>query len=73
MDDWKRVKTGWVSERNFEVDVATDDAGKYRFRLRVIGFPAIEKADASYPTADEAVTAAISVLEKEFGGPVDLE
>ncbi|GAA4342971.1 hypothetical protein GCM10023144_45470 [Pigmentiphaga soli] len=70
MEDWKRQATGWVDERNFEIDVAQVPDG-YLMRVRVIGFPLLQD-DKIYASAAEAQAAAVDFLQAQFPGTVTL-
>ncbi len=71
MQDWKLQATGWIDERNFEIDTAQGDSG-YSFRVRVIGFPMMEEQQV-FATAESAQSAALEFLQQQFTGKVSLE
>jgi hypothetical protein len=71
MNDWTRTATGWIDERNFEIDTA-QIAGGYAWQARVIGFPLMKDHNA-YASAEAAKEAAVTFLEQQFTAKVTLE
>ncbi|AZY48316.1 hypothetical protein [Bordetella avium] len=63
--EWKIARNGWVGDRNFDVELAEEEAG-YVPRVKVFGFPPMEVPGAPYPTQDLALKAALARLSEEF-------
>ncbi|MDQ8035356.1 hypothetical protein CEG14_21235 [Bordetella genomosp. 1] len=63
--DWKVFKSGWIGERNFEVETREEEAG-YLARATVFGFPPLEVSEPPFPTEELAVKAALKRLSEEF-------
>ncbi|ANY17134.1 hypothetical protein [Bordetella pseudohinzii] len=63
--EWKITRSGWVGDRNFDVEMAEDAAG-FVPRVKVYGFPPLDVPDAPYPTEALALKAAVRRLSQEF-------
>ncbi|WZB75056.1 hypothetical protein WJ972_34510 [Achromobacter insuavis] len=46
--DWKLHKSGWIEERNFDIELAETPEG-YHARVRVFGFPVLEDTKHVFP------------------------
>ncbi|OZI71226.1 hypothetical protein [Bordetella genomosp. 12] len=63
--EWKIVRSGWVGDRNFDVEMREEAAG-FVPRVNVYGFPPLEVAEAPYPTEALALKGALRRLSEEF-------
>ncbi|OZI45772.1 hypothetical protein [Bordetella genomosp. 5] len=63
--EWKVYKSGWIGERNFEVQTCEDEDG-YMSRATILGFPPLEVLDQPFPNEELAVKAALKRLAEEF-------
>jgi hypothetical protein len=71
VEEWTRQATGWVDDRNFEIDTAQAPAG-FVFRVRMEGFPLMQDHEV-FASAAMAKEGAIVFLGKQFNAPVELE
>lgn len=71
VDDWTRHATGWIDERNFEIDLAPAPDEGYFMRVRIIGFPLMEDGKI-YLSPEQAQAAAVKFLQAQFSGTVTL-
>lgn len=70
--EWKIARSGWVGDRNFDIEIGEDSKG-YVPRVNVYGFPPLEVKNAPYPNEDLALKAAIHRLSEEFDEEPRLE
>lgn len=70
--DWKLHKSGWIEERNFDIEFAETSEG-YHARVRVFGFPVLEDTRNVFPNAMLAEKGALTLLKSQFAGTPDLE
>jgi hypothetical protein len=71
MKAWKEARAGWVGERNFVIEIAEETEGFY-FRVKVLGFAAMEEPQTSYPTQPLAEAGALRMVAEQFEGEVDV-
>lgn len=70
--DWKLHKSGWIEERNFDIELAETPEG-YHARVRVFGFPVLEDTKNVFPNEALAEKGALTLLKTQFTGTPDLE
>ncbi len=46
--EWKLHRSGWIEERNFDIEFAEVPEG-FRTRVRVFGFPTLEDTKHVFP------------------------
>ncbi|AUL46323.1 Uncharacterised protein [Bordetella trematum] len=69
--DWKTARSGWVGDRNFDIEVAAGEQG-FVPRVRVYGFPLLEVPGDPFRNLEEAVQGALRRLSQEFDEPARL-
>lgn len=70
--EWKLHRSGWIEERNFDIEFAETTEG-FHVRLRVLGFPPLEDTRNVFPNAALAEKGALTLLRSQFSGTPDLE
>ena len=63
--EWKPQRSGWIEERNFDIEFAETPEG-YHVRVRVLGFPPLEDTKNVYPNAALAEKGALALLSSQF-------
>ena len=63
--EWKPQRSGWIEERNFDIEFAETPEG-YHVRVRVLGFPPLEDTRNVYPNAALAEKGALALLSSQF-------
>ncbi|WP_430231887.1 hypothetical protein [Nitrosomonas communis] len=58
--DWKLHKSGWIEERNFDIEFAETPEG-YHARVRVFGFPVLEDTKNVFPNEALAEKGALTL------------
>jgi hypothetical protein len=70
--EWKLHRSGWIEERNFDIEFAEVPEG-FHARVRIIGFPPLEDTKNVFPTEALAEKGALTLLKSQFAGTPDLE
>jgi len=70
--EWKLHRSGWIEERNFDIEFAATPEG-FHTRVRIFGFPVLEDTKHVYPNEALAEKGALTLLKSQFTGTPDLE
>jgi len=70
--EWKLYKSGWIEERNFDIEFAEEAEGIH-VRVLVFGFPSLEDTRNVFPNIRMAEKGALMLLESQFPGTPDFD
>lgn len=70
--EWTLHKSGWIEERNFDIEFAETPEG-FHSRVRVFGFPVLEDTKHVFPTKELAEKGALTLLKSQFVGTPDFD